>query len=139
MLPKREPWCQGAFNWSALASGVVVPGTTVATAGAVGVSGNNVFVGGNFKMVGGKSSFYIARGNDETNFDTPNPVTRPWRRGRQFRSRLLGVAGVTNLMQATTDFTSWTPVLTNSAGIYDFSDASATGYAHRLYRAILGR
>jgi hypothetical protein len=126
------------LNWSALASGVVIPGTTAATAGAVGVSGNEVWAGGNFRMAGGKPSFYIGRWNDQTNFHTPKLVNPAWLPSRQFRSRLVGVAGVTNLIQATTNFSSWMPVLTNSAGIYDFTDAAAASHPRRFYRAVLG-
>jgi hypothetical protein len=56
----------------------------------------------------------------------------------QFRLRLCGLTGLTNIVQATTNFSSWTPVLTNTAGIYDFTDPNAAAYRSRFYRAVLG-
>ena len=44
----------------------------------------------------------------------------------------------TNIIQATTNFTAWTPVLTNTAGIYNFTDSNSAGYPFRFYRAVLG-
>ena len=124
--------------WSTLAGGVVVPGTTAATASALALSGNDVFTAGNFKMAGGKPSYYLARWNEHTNFHTPTLVNPAWLPGRHFRARLVGVAGLTNVIQATTDFDSWTPVLTNSVGLFDFTDTAAADHPRRFYRALLG-
>ena len=125
-------------TWSTLASGVAVPGTTAATASALALCEDDVFTAGNFKMAGGKPSYYLARWNDRTNFHTPNLVNPAWLPGRQFRTRLVGVAGLTNVIQATTNFNSWTPVSTNSVGLYDFTDTAAASYQRRFYRAMLG-
>jgi hypothetical protein len=51
---------------------------------------------------------------------------------------LLGIAGLTNIIQATTNFASWTAILTNSAGVYDFTDPDSAAYPRRFYRALLG-
>jgi hypothetical protein len=50
----------------------------------------------------------------------------------------MGIGGLTNIIQATTNFTSWTPVLTNSTGVYDFADSNSAAYPCRFYRALLG-
>ncbi len=48
------------------------------------------------------------------------------------------MAGLTNLIQASTNLSTWTPVLTNSVGIYDFADPNSAFYPYRFYRAVLG-
>jgi len=55
----------------------------------------------------------------------------------QFQARLFGVPGVTNIVQATTNFVVWTPILTNSAGIYDFTDSNSPPSRYRFYRALI--
>ena len=52
--------------------------------------------------------------------------------------RLMGIGGLTNIIQTTTNFTSWTPVLTNTAGVCDFTDLDSALYPRRFYRALLG-
>jgi hypothetical protein len=61
-----------------------------------------------------------------------------WLATRRFRTRLFGFSGQTNLIEATTNFTSWTPVLTNSSGVYDFTDPGSSNRNFRFYRARLG-
>jgi len=56
----------------------------------------------------------------------------------QFRLRLLGFSGETNIVVASTNLTTWTPILTNTAGIYDFTDPDSASYRARFYRAVLG-
>jgi trimeric autotransporter adhesin len=124
-------------NWTALGNGATYPGLdTASSIVGLGVSGNNLFASGTFRMAGDRASFNLARWNEQTNFDTPQisplPVT-----GNLFRLRLFGIEGLTNLIQATTNFTTWTPVLTNSAGIYDFTDSNAAHFPYRFYRAAL--
>jgi hypothetical protein len=123
-------------NWTALGNGATFPGSSASISG-LGVSGNNLYVSGNFRMAGDKASFNIARWNEQTNFDTPqiSPLSMT---GSLFRMRLFGMGGLTNLIQATTNFTTWTPVLTNSAGIYDFTDPNSAAFRFRFYRAALG-
>ena len=124
-------------NWTALGNGVTYPGSSSASISGLGVSGNNLFASGDFRMAGDKASFNIARWNEQANFDTPqiSPLSMT---GSLFRMRLFGIEGLTNLIQATTNFSSWTPVLTNSAGIYDFTDPNSSNYPFRFYRATLG-
>lgn len=124
-------------NWTALGNGVTYPGLNSTSISGLGVSGNNLYASGSFRMAGDKASFYIARWNEQTNFDTPqiSPLSM---NGSLFRMRLFGIGGLTNRIQATTNFTTWTPVLTNSAGIYDFTDPNSAAFRYRFYRAALG-
>ena len=50
----------------------------------------------------------------------------------------MGISRLTNIIQATTNFTSWAPLLINSTGIYDFTDSNSAAYPRRFYRAVLG-
>jgi hypothetical protein len=89
-------------------------------------------------MAGDKPSFYIARWNESANFNTPQLTSPAWQTNQRFQARLLGIAGLTNIIQATTNFASWTAILTNSAGVYDFTDPDSAAYPRRFYRALLG-
>lgn len=124
-------------NWTALGNGVTFPGTPSASVNGLGISGNSLYVSGNFRMAGDKPSFYIARWNGLVNYDTPQLINPGLANGR-FHLRLAGISGQTNIILATTNFTSWTPIFTNSAGIYDFTDSNSPAYHSRFYRAVLG-
>jgi hypothetical protein len=119
-------------NWSTAGSGVS------STINALATSGSDLFAGGSLRIAGGKPSYFIGRWNESANFNTPQLVNPAWLTNRQFRARILGISGVTNIVQASTNLTSWTPILTNSAGIYDFTDPSTPNYRYRFYRAVLG-
>jgi len=125
-------------NWSALGNGTTYPGlnNTGPVLGLAG-SGNNLYAGGTFRSAGNKPSFNIARWNAQINFNTPQISPLPAANG-QFRMRMAGIGGLTNIVQATTDFATWTPILTNSTGIYDFTDPDSLDYPFRCYRAVLG-
>ena len=124
-------------NWSALGNGATYPGLSSASIFGLGVLGNSLYASGSFRMMGDKPSFYIARWNEQKNFDTPQ-ISPLFATNGLFRMRLFGIGGQTNLIQATTNFSTWTPILTNSAGIYDFTDPNSAVYRFRFYRAALG-
>ncbi|HXR05235.1 MAG TPA: hypothetical protein VN836_11060 [Verrucomicrobiae bacterium] len=124
-------------NWYALGNGTTYPGLNSGTVGALASSGSDLYIGGTFRAAGDKASFNIARWNGQKNFDIPQIRPLLVTNG-QFRMRLSGIGGLTNIIQATTNFSTWTPVLTNSAGIYDFTDPDSAAYSHRFYRAVLG-
>jgi hypothetical protein len=126
-------------NWFALGSGTYYPGSTLGAVISLGAAGNNLYAGGTFRKAGDKNDFNIARWNGQINFNTPQLFHPTWLTNRQFQVRLVGIAGVTNLIQATTNFTAWTPVLTNSVGLYDFTDPNSASYPYRFYRAMLGQ
>ena len=90
------------------------------------------------RQAGGKSSFDIAHWNEQLNFNTPQLANPSWLTNRQFQVRLMGIGGLTKIIQATTNFTSWAPILTNSTGIYDFTDPNSAAYPRRFYRALQG-
>lgn len=122
-------------NWSAMGSGVFIPGSTTGSISALGGFGNDLFAGGNFHFAGNKAAYDLCRWNDALNFNTPQLATLP----ETLKFRLSGITGLTNVIQATTNFVNWTPVLTNMAGLYDFTDPAATNYRARFYRATLGQ
>jgi hypothetical protein len=119
-------------SWSSPGSGVS------STVYALASSGPNLYVGGTFRIAGGKPSCFIGRWSESANFNTPQLSNPAWLTNRQFHTRLYGTSGLTNIIQATTNFSSWTPILTNSTGVYDFTDPDSAAYPRRFYRALLG-
>ena len=107
---------------------------------ALTLMGNDLFVGGAFSSAGDKPSMFIARWNDQLNFyPPPHPLlTREtWLSNGLFRFRFTGTSGESYILQGSTDLSTWTPLLTNSITLYDFTDALATNYDYRFYRAVL--
>jgi hypothetical protein len=115
-------------NWSALGSGVS------ATVLGLFADGSDLYAAGSLRLAGGKSSMFIGHWNDEINFNTPKLVDPHWLSNSQFRVRLYGASGLTNLIEATTNLTDWASVWTNTSGVYDFTDKTATNYSRRFYR-----
>jgi len=122
-------------NWSALGSGISGRSAGV---DCLAAGGSDLFAGGYFRAAGISSAYDISHWNSQTNFDLPQLVTPAWPGPGQFQTRLFGVAGLTNIIQASTDLASWTAIFTNSAGVYEFTDTNAIEYPHRFYRAVLG-
>jgi hypothetical protein len=56
-----------------------------------------------------------------------------------FGCNLSGMAGQTVVIEASTNLTSWTPLLTNSllTGCFHFNDRASTNFARRFYRTRL--
>jgi hypothetical protein len=119
-------------NWSAMGSGI---SGTVFTLAAFGP---DIYAAGNVRQAGDKFAYNVGHWNGQINFDIPQLINPAWLANKQFSVRLMGIGGLTNIIQATTNFSSWTPVLTNTAGVYDFADSNSTAYPHRFYRAVLG-
>ena len=119
-------------NWSALGSGAS------GSVSALAAWGSDVYAGGSFRQTGDKFAYDIGRWNGQLNFSTPQLANPAWLTNQQFQVRLMGISGLTNIIQATTNFTSWVPILTNSTGIYDFADSNSAAYPRRFYRALLG-
>jgi hypothetical protein len=117
--------------WSALGSGASATVLTLYSASP------NVYAGGTLRAAGGKPSQFLGLWNDGVNFNTPQLSNAVWLGAGQFRARVYGAPGATNVVEASTDFSAWTPVVTNSVGIYDFTDPSAANYPLRFYRARL--
>jgi len=119
-------------NWSALGSG------TSGSVSALAACGSGIYAGGNFRMTGDKFAYDVGRWNDRSNFDTPQLANPAWLTNKQFQARLMGISGLTNIVQATTNFAAWTSILTNTTGVYDFVDSNSAAYPRRFYRALLG-
>jgi trimeric autotransporter adhesin len=119
-------------SWSSPGSGV--SSTVYALTGR----GPSLYAGGVFRIAGSNASYFIGRWNESANFNTPQLINPAWLTNSQFRARLFGISGLTNIVLASTNFRSWTPILTNYSGVYDFTDTAASNYPRRFYRAQLG-
>lgn len=122
-------------NWAALGSGISgVPGARDVY--ALAASGADLYAGGPFPSVGQKPSFHVAHWNEQRNFVLPSMMllSNPQQStsGRfQFRVTTSGAA--TYVIEATTNFGSWTPLLTNSVSPFNFEDAGPFS-GSRFYR-----
>jgi hypothetical protein len=122
-------------NWYALGSGTSgISGSVL----SLMPFGSSLYIGGAFQSAGGEASYNIGRWNDQINFYTVQILNPAWLGNGRMQMELLGVAGQTNIIQATANFQSWAPVLTNTNGFYEFTDTSASNYPYRFYRAKLG-
>jgi hypothetical protein len=127
-------------NWSApFGSGLVAnPGTANAT--TLAWIGNDLYVGGQFAFAGDKPSMFFARWNEQKNFyPPPNPrlVNPRWASDGWFGFRLAGTSGERYVIESTTNFGTWTPRLTNSTTLFDFTDTGASNAPAKAYRAVL--
>ena len=125
-------------SWFPLGSGTTANGTApLGAVMALAAQGNDLFVGGTFQRVGQKPAYRLCHWNDGTTFLPPttmqsaSPVIRL---DQQFQMRVTVSGGAGYVVEATTNLTDWTPVLTNSVGAIDFVDASATNLPARYYR-----
>jgi hypothetical protein len=105
-------------------------------------SAGNIYAGGNFTIAGTNISPFIA----EALFSIPPPpfliVTTNGNFGfanQQFRFTLTGPAGSNAVISASTNLQNWIPLATNplGSGSLIFTDALATNYPIRFYRATL--
>jgi hypothetical protein len=108
------------------------------TVSALAAFGPDVYAGGTVRRAGDKFACNVGHWNDQKNFNIPQLANPAWLTNKQFSVRLMGIGGLTNIIQATTNFSSWTPVMTNTAGVYDFIDPDSAAYSRRFYRALLG-
>jgi hypothetical protein len=105
------------------------------SAAGLAAGGNDLYVTGTFIGAGQKASLYFARWNQQLNFDqspimlSSNPHFAV--NGRfQFRVTANGVPNY--VIEATTNFNSWTPLLTNNLSPFDFQD-TASPSTRRFY------
>jgi hypothetical protein len=120
-------------NWSGLGSG------TSGSVQSLVATGSDLYAGGAFRFAGSKNANDVAHWNDQANFYVPNLLNPAWSSNHQFTARLSGVSGQTNVVLASTNLTTWIPILTNTAGIYDFADPASPAYRYRFYRASLSQ
>ena len=60
-----------------------------------------------------------------------------WVAEGQFGFRLTGTSGERYLIESTTNFGTWTPRVTNSMPLFDFTDTTASNATFNAYRAVL--
>jgi hypothetical protein len=126
-------------SWSALGSGLDV-GFGTPSAATVAMLGDDLYVGGTLNFAGDKPAMFIAHWNDQVNFYPPphprliNAASLP---NGQFQFRVSGTSGEQYILEPSIDFTNWTPLLTNTAILYDYTDTAAASFPSRLYRAVL--
>jgi hypothetical protein len=124
-------------SWSALGSGL----DPTHLGSAITAVGKDIYAGGSFSLAGDKPSQFIGHWNDQSNYypAANMQLTRlNWLTNRQFHFRLTGTSGQSYILQATTNFITWTPLQTNSATFYDFTDTNAVNFSYRFYQAVLG-
>jgi hypothetical protein len=128
-------------SWSALGSGMGGGlGANPANVYALVLSGNELYAGGAFTTAGGKVSAYVAKaliGPPPFYFVSTNS-SLAFSNG-QFHFTLVGPAGSNAVVYASTNLQSWVPLVTNPlvGGSLNFTDALATNFTRRFYRALL--
>ena len=128
-------------NWFTLGSGITNPDGTTPSALALATNGADLYVGGLFQQAGERNSHNLARWNATTDFDTVPMIQLTdwnWTSGGPF-TFTVNASGVSKfVVEATTNFSSWTPLKTNSISPYPFMDANVAGRPHQFYRARSG-
>ena len=125
-------------SWSALGSGM---GGYFPYVDALAVSAGTLYAGGQFTTAGGKESGYAA----EAMLSPPPAFVIVTTNGgfgfanKQFQFTLIGPAGSNAVISASTNLHNWLPLVTNplTGGTLNFTDALATNYPSRFYRATL--
>jgi hypothetical protein len=123
-------------SWSALGSGISTPGVSSATVSTLFASGSDLYAGGTFRASGGKGAYYIAHWNETRNFDIPQTIllrkllSSP---GFGFKFDIVTTEIPSYVIEGSTDFSTWTPLETNTASFYEFWD-NDTSRTKRFYR-----
>ncbi len=124
-------------NWFAVGNGITNPGGSTPSVTALLANADDIYVGGLYQQAGNKSSRNLGRWNETLNFDlVPMIQLVDWHStsGGAFRFTV-NATGVPNyVIEATTNFTAWTPLRTNSASPYEFMDTDTVNHPHRFYR-----
>jgi hypothetical protein len=107
---------------------------------ALAVSGSDLYAGGTFTIAGGKVTGYVAKaaiGPPPFFFITTNSSIGL--SNGQFYFTLAGPAGSNAVIFASTNLQTWAPLVTNplTGGSLNFTDALATNFTRRFYRALL--
>jgi hypothetical protein len=110
------------------------------TVSALAVSGSDLYAGGTFTIAGGKVTGYVAKaaiGPPPFFFITTNSSIGL--SNGQFYFTLAGPAGSNAVIFASTNLQTWAPLVTNplTGGSLNFTDALATNFTRRFYRALL--
>jgi hypothetical protein len=123
--------------WSPLGSGLF-NGVNPAAATSFAVRGNDLYVAGALIEAGGKSSRQLARWNETRNFNDPavrfHGASKPL--NGAFTSLITTEGGANYLIERSTDFIIWSPVLTNSVSPFTLVDSNAPIGPKHFYRAV---
>lgn len=127
-------------TWSPLGSGIAFNATS-GIVFALRAVGQDLYVGGNFQLAGGKPSYYLARWNEGADFDIERAIRlSKFMKGTigPFKMLVTATAVPSYIIEGTTDFSAWTPLLTNTTSPYEFWDFTAPSHPYRFYRARQG-
>ena len=127
-------------SWTPLGSGIAFNATS-GTIFAMRAVGQDLYVGGALQLAGGKPSYYLARWNEGVDFDIERAIhLGKFTKGTigPFKMTVTASGVPSYIIEGTTDFSSWTPLLTNTASPYEFWDFTAPAHPHRFYRARQG-
>jgi len=126
-------------TWSAMGSGLA--SSTSATGYSIAAANDDVYIVGRFDFAGDKPAQSISHWNSQSNYypEANIVLTRSaMQTNRLFQFRVNGTYGQSYIILASTNLSTWTPLQTNGATFYDFSDAKSTNYPNRCYRVRLG-
>ncbi len=119
-------------QWSALGSGAANDESFgVGRAFSMTVDGNNLYVGGVFETAGNYiDAGYLCRWNDQIDFTPPAMLQITKASAAQpgaftFRANALTAARVTYGIESTTDFQTWSPILTTDVAHLDVTNSTS--------------
>jgi hypothetical protein len=98
---------------------------------------NELHVAGSFVRIGNKPAYCICAWNDQATFLPPttlqlgNPLLQP---NGQLQFRLGASGGASYVLEATTNLATWIPLLTNSAGSFNFTNSASSSLPQQFYR-----
>jgi hypothetical protein len=122
-------------NWFALGSGITRTFGTPSVV-AMAARGNDLYAGGSIEYAGGKASYYLARWNDQVDFDF-QPVIRfsNFQFAGSFQSLVSSTGAPSYIIEASTNLLQWTPIRTNFSDSELFQDPASESMPKRFYRA----
>ena len=122
-------------NWSGLGNGIT---RTFGNSSVVTMAsrGNDLYAGGSMEYAGGKASYYLARWNDQVDFDF-QPVIRfsNFQFAGSFQSLVSSTGATSYIIEASTNLSQWTPIRTNFTDSEIFHDPASESMPKRFYRA----
>ena len=131
--------CWDGNSWIATGSGVSASSSAnpIGAVFAAAAWNNELIVAGSFQRIGQKPAYRIGAWNDQTVFlptttmQLGNPLWLP--NGRfQFRAGVSG--GASYVLEATTNLSTWLPLLTNSTSAFDFTNPALPVWPLQFYR-----
>jgi hypothetical protein len=123
-------------SWSPLGSGTVFSATSGTVLSLLAL-GQDLYVGGTFRTAGDKPSYYLARWNEQKNFEPAIlRFTNPGKSsGGSFQATITASNALSYIIESSTNLSTWNPVLTNTSTPFLFIDSNAPPAARRFYRA----